>query len=184
MLQWLYLLIGYPCYTIWFASHASILDENLSFVGNLGNLHWAFILWGILTILALAIGMQPCIDHSLFKRRNRFIIMLSAWLLVLAVTLPYQPADLPFLSFIHILLSFAAPLSLLAGTLMVFMDLKMIYPKIMKASISVYSLICILALGIYFKYASVNTLVEIFLSISVSILLKITAIKLTKVSDN
>lgn len=183
MLQWLYLLIIYPIYTFWFASHASILDENLSYVGNLDHLHWAFILWGLLTILALAFGIRTCIEHSLFKMRNKRFTLLSACLLILAVTLPYRPADYPFLSFIHILLSFAAPLSLLAVILMIFMDLKMIYPKIMKYSMFVYALICILSLGIYFKYASVNTLVEIFIAITVSILLKVTAMKLTKVSD-
>lgn len=183
MLQWLYLLIIYPSYTFWFAFHASILDENLSYVGNLDHLHWAFILWGLLTILALAMGILPCIKHSLFKTRNKRLTLLSACLLVLAVTLPYRPADYPFLSFVHILLSFAAPISLLITVLLIFMDLKMIYPKTMKYFMSVYALICILSLGIYFKYASVNTLVEIFISISVSILLKITAIKLTKVSD-
>lgn len=182
MLQWLYLLIGYPCYTFWFAFHASILDENLSYVGNLDHLHWAFILWGILTILALALGMRTCVEHSLFKKRNQLITIVSACLLVLAVTLPYRPADYPFLSFIHILLSFAAPLSLLAAVLMVFMDLRMLYPSLMKFCLSIYSLICIIALGIYFKYASVNTFVEIFISISVSILLQFTAMKLTKLS--
>ena len=183
MLQWLYLLIGYPGYTFWFALHASIFDENLSYVGNLGHFHWAFVLWGCLTILALALGMRTCLKHSLFKRRNNLITILSACLLILAVTLPYRPLDYPFLSFIHILLSFAAPLSLLFVTLLIFMDLKMIYPSVIKYSLSAYSLICILALGIYFKYASVNTLVEIFISISISILLKITAVQLTKVSE-
>ena len=48
--------------------------------------------------------------------------------------------------------------------------------------LSVFLLICVIALGIYFKYASVNTLVEIFLSITVSNLLKFTARNLTKVS--
>lgn len=183
MLQWLYLLIIYPCYTFWFAFHASILDENLSYVGNLDHLHWAFILWGLLTILALALGIHTCIKHSLFKTRNKRLTLLSACLLVLAVTLPYRPADYPFISFVHILLSFAAPISLLVIVLLIFMDLKMIYPNIMKNLLSIFYLICIIALGIYFKYASVNTLVEIFISISVSILLKITAIQLTKMSD-
>lgn len=184
MLQWLYLLIIYPTYTVWFASHASILDENLSYVGNLDHLHWAFILWGSLTILALAMGIRTCIEHSLFKNRHKLITIGSACLLVLAVTLPYRPADYPFLSFVHILLSFAAPIGLLVAVLLIFMDLKMIYPHIMKTLLPIFYLICIIALGIYFKYASVNTLVEIFISISVSILLKITAIRLTKVSDN
>lgn len=46
MLEGLYLLVVYPIYTFWFANHASIFDENLSYVGNLDHLHWAFILWG------------------------------------------------------------------------------------------------------------------------------------------
>lgn len=108
--------------------------------------------------------------------------MLAACLLMLAVTLPYRPLDLPLLSLIHILLSFAAPLSLLAAVFMIFMDLRMLYPSLMAPYLSVFLLICVIALGIYFKYASVNTLVEIFLSITVSNLLKFTARNLTKVS--
>ena len=182
MLEGLYLLVVYPIYTFWFANHASIFDENLSYVGNLDHLHWAFILWGLLTVLALALGLRTCIDHSLFKKRNRMLVMLAACLLMLAVTLPYRPLDLPLLSLIHILLSFAAPLSLLAAVFMIFMDLRMLYPSLMVPYLSVFLLICVIALGIYFKYASVNTLVEIFLSITVSNLLKCTARNLTKVS--
>ena len=120
-------------------------------------------LWGLLTVLALALGLRTCIDHSLFKKRNRMLVMLAACLLMLAVTLPYRPLDLPLLSLIHILLSFAAPLSLLAAVFMIFMDLRMLYPSLMAPYLSVFLLICVIALGIYFKYASVNTLVEICL---------------------
>ena len=60
MLEGLYLLVVYPIYTFWFANHASIFDENLSYVGNLDHLHWAFILWGLLTVLALALGLRTC----------------------------------------------------------------------------------------------------------------------------
>lgn len=179
MLQWLYLLIIYPMYTFWFASHASILEENLSYVGNLTHLHGFFILWGILTIYALAIGLRSCLQHSIFKQQYEKMSLLSACLLVVAVTLPYQPNTYPLLSFLHILLSFAAPLSLLAMVFVLLNDLRMLYPK-MKVYLTIFSIICVIALGIYFTYASVNSFVEIFLAISLSVLLKFAAMQLAK----
>lgn len=76
MLEGLYLLVVYPIYTFWFANHASIFDENLSYVGNPGSSALGFYPLGLLTVLALALGLRTCIDHSLFKKRNRMLVCL------------------------------------------------------------------------------------------------------------
>ncbi len=170
---WVYVLVIYPLYTAWFAAHASILTENLSYVGNLEGMHLHFMLWGTLTILALLPGVRLCIEYSLFKKRHRLLTSIAAILLVCAVTLPYLPRQFPFFSFLHIVLSFAAPLSLIGAVLLIYMDLAMLYPKLMGKILAVFGTLCIVALGIYLKYGSVNTLVEIFLSIGLSWLLLI-----------
>lgn len=169
-LSYLYVYILYPVYTCWFASHSSIINENLSHVGNLKGMRIHFILWALMCVLALSIGLKTCIRKCYHDRSIRFIITLSCLLFLTSVLLPYLPEFYPFMSQMHESMAFIGLVVLLIGCAYMVIDLKMNY------SIYPYDIILIgiygIALGIYGShYMSVNSLVEIFLGMVMPIYL-------------
>ena len=166
----IYLYFIYPIYSIWFASNASLIMDNLSIVGNLKGMRFYFILWAILCEIALGIGFFPCIKKSTHKKIFTSMLLISAAMFSIAILLPYLPESYPVLSELHITLSFIGLLSMLFVAALLVMNLSLIY-KIYPFDIMMIGIYgC--ALGIYgANYMSVNSLVEIFLGIILPIYL-------------
>lgn len=169
-LLWIYIHLFFPIFTLGFASKASLIDENLSYIGNMDNMHIYFIVWAILCELALAIGFHRCLYKSAHARLLKKVTLWSAGLFMVSILLPYLPQLFPILSELHIYLSFFGLILVLIDCAMLCMSLKMsmrIFPFD-------YILLLIygIALGMYgAHHMSVNSLVEVFLSISLPIYL-------------
>lgn len=169
-LIYIYLYIIYPFYTCWFASHASIINENLSYVGNLKGMRIHFIIWSFMCVIALVIGIKSCLNKCLHYKKIQIILILSCILFLSSVLLPYLPELYPIMSQMHESMAFVGLIVLLVGCACMIVDLKMNYP------IYPYDFILVgiygIALGIYGShYMSVNSLVEIFLGIALPIYL-------------
>lgn len=166
----LYLHIVYPLYTLWFAMHASLVQENLSYVGNLDGMHLYFIIWAIMCETALALGFQRCLPKCLHAKRLMPWIVISALLFLISVILPYFPQSHPLSAQFHIALSFIGLIMILVVIIMMVISLCFSY------TIFPYDYLLILidgiALGIYgAHHMSVNSLVEVFLGITLPIYL-------------
>lgn len=166
----LYLYCLYPIYTIWFASHASILDENLSIAGNHEGMRIYFMIWAIMCEVALGIGFHQCIHKSIHKKILIPMLALSSLMFLSSVFLPYLPECYPILSEFHILLSFVGLIFMLLITAMMVLSLSMTH------MVKPYDFYLILlygaSLGIFgANYMSVNSFVEIFIGILLPIYL-------------
>lgn len=166
----LYLYILYPFYTLWFASHASLIHENLSYVGNLKGMHTYFIIWAVMCEIALLIGFYKCLPKCIHAKMLFPLIVISAFLFLGSSILPYLPQIYPLSAQFHILLSFIGLLMILAVIAMMVFSLHLSY------SIFPYDYLLMLiygmVLGIYgAHYMSVNSLVEVFLGITLPIYL-------------
>ncbi len=166
----LYLYLIYPLFTIWFASQANILNENLSIAGSKPNMYYIFIIWAISLVIAFSIGMHKCIHKSIHSKLLIPLLSIACLLFLVAVLLPYQP-ELNFLiSELHINLSFIGLFLLLIVISLMIISLKMTYYIYPYDFYLVFIYIC--ALGIFgANYMSVNSLVEIFLAIILPIYL-------------
>lgn len=166
----LYLYIIYPIFTIWFASQANLISENLSIAGSKPNMHFIFILWAISLILAFSLGIFKCMRKSIHSRILTPLLWIACLLFLVAVILPYQPEINFIISELHISLSFIGLFLLLIVISLMVISLRMttyIYPYDFYL---VFIYIC--ALGIFgANYMSVNSLVEIFLAIILPIYL-------------
>ena len=166
----LYLYGIYPFCTLWLASFASLIDENLSYVGNLEGMRPYFIGWAVMCELALAIGFKMCMPKCIHSRVLTPLMLLSAGMFLISIVLPYIPQIYPLSAQLHITLSFIGLLMILSVAAMMVLSLKMTY------SIYPYDYVLFIiygiALGIYgAHYMSVNSLVEVFLGITLPIYL-------------
>lgn len=177
----LYCCILYPMYTVWFSSQASLLYENLSYVGNVLGKRMEFFLWGIATASALAIGIWRCLPYCVNQRVMKNFVYGTTCFLLVSILLPYLPDTYPFVAFIHIALAFVAPLSLLSCVALVLFELFLGQAIVFQTSLNLFLLICIISLGILFRFGSVNSLVEIFVAISCTFLIMWIARELKKV---
>lgn len=166
----IYLYLLYPIYTIWFASHASIINENLSYVGNLKGMRIHFILWAFMCAYALSIGLIKCSKKCIHVKRVQLMILISAFLFLTSVLLPYLPEYYPIISEFHESMAFIGLILLLVSIAYLIVDLKIkynVYP-FDYILIMMYAI----ALAIYGNhFMSVNSLVEIFLGITLPIYL-------------
>lgn len=166
----IYLYIIYPLFTIWFASQANLIRENLSIAGSKPNMYFIFILWAISLVIAFSFGMHECIHKSIHSKYLIPLLAIACLLFLIAVILPYQPENNFLISELHIHLSFIGLFLLLIVISLMVISLKMttyIYPYDFYL---VFIYMC--ALGIFgANYMSVNSLVEIFLAIILPIYL-------------
>lgn len=165
-----YLYVIYPIFTIWFASQASLIRDNLSIIGNLEGMYPIFIIWGICCEIALGIGFHQCIHKSIYRRILIPLLAICSAMYLTSIFLPYLPEQHPILSELHITLSFVGLICMLAIVALMVISLKMTY------SIYPYDMLLLLifgsAIGIFgANYMSVNSLVEIFLGIIIPIYL-------------
>ena len=166
----LYLYFIYPLFTIWFASQANIMNENLSIAGSKPNMYYIFILWAISLVIAFSLSIFKCIHKSIHSKLLIPLLFIACFLFITAVILPYQPEINFMIAELHINLSFIGLFLLLIVISLMIISLKMTYYIYPYDFYLVFIYIC--ALGIFgANYMSVNSLVEIFLAIILPIYL-------------
>lgn len=166
----IYLYFIYPIFTIWFASQANIMSENLSIAGSKPNMYYIFILWAISLIIAFSLSIFKCIHKSIHSKYLMPLLFISCLIFLIAVLLPYQPEINFLIAELHINLSFIGLFLLLVVISLMVVSLKMTFYIYPYDFYLVFIYIC--ALGIFgANYMSVNSLVEIFLAIILPIYL-------------
>lgn len=174
-----YIYLLFPIYTLWFANHASLKLENLSYVGNLKGMHVHFMMWAIACVVALSFGCIGCARKCIHYKYIRPFIVVSACLFMGSIVLPYLPSNYPVLAQLHISMSFIGLILFLMTVGLIVLDLKML------GSIFPYDSLLVviygIALGIYgSNFMSVNSQVEVFLAIVMPIYLHLLWMKITK----
>ena len=166
----LYLYFIYPLFTIWFASQANILNENLSIAGSKPNMHFIFIIWALSLVISFSLSIHKCIRKSIHFKLLNPLLWIACSLFLIAVLFPYPPEINFLISELHINLSFIGLFLLLIVISLMVISLKMTYYIYPFDFYLVFIYIC--ALGIFgANYMSVNSLVEIFLAIILPIYL-------------
>lgn len=158
----------YPIATLWLATKAPIVSENLTYIANQLGYRWAFISWSISTVVLLAILLIPIVNKSIHKKRIQSIFFVSAICYTTATLLPYDINA--GIGSAHVTLSFVGMIGLLLGIICLAQSLSF------NQTLSVFQkygaiLIGGIALAIYLQRGSINSLVEIFLAISLPIYL-------------
>ena len=166
----LYLYLIYPIFTIWFASQANFMNENLSIAGSKPNMYFIFILWSISLVIAFSLSIHKCIRKSIHFKLLNPLLWIACSIFLIAVLLPYQPEMNFLIAELHINLSFVGLFLLLIVISLMIISLRMTYYIYPYDFYLVFIYIC--ALGIFgANYMSVNSLVEVFLAIILPIYL-------------
>ena len=158
-----------PLSTVLFAWDSNWFTTNFSVLSNGMERKNAFAFWGLL------LGVYFfCILHQISRKmfpapRGISLISLSLLLLVCGVVTPYLPENLPFPSFLHVVFSFFAAVSLSVFLLLLLYQLSLRFPGEYRvyswilAGILFLSAILLLLAGI------VSSALEIFFTISAAV---------------
>lgn len=161
--------IVYPILTLAFASQSSLMEDNLSIVGNFEHLRFVFIGWGICTQIVLGLGFWDCLKHCLHQKQLKPLLIITSIINMIAIVLPYQPENYPQFSRIHVGLSFISLCSMLILLGFLLTSL-MINHQIFYYYLS-YVMFCFLIMGFYLHFTYVNSLVEVIVAITIPIYL-------------
>lgn len=169
MIRQFFIYFIYPILTIIFASQSSIIEDNLSIVGNLEGKHLWFIGWGICTQVALGLGFFGCLKHSIHQKQLKPLILLASILNMIAIVLPYQPNRFPQLSRYHVGISFISLLSMLV--LVGFLVTSLMINHQIFHFYLMFVVFCLAIMGYYLHCTYVNSLIEICVAIATPIYL-------------
>lgn len=161
--------IFYPILTLAFATQSSLMEDNLSIVGNFEHLRLIFIGWGICTQIVLGLGFWDCLKHSLHQKQLKPLLIGASILNMIAILLPFQPENYPQFSRIHVGLSFislCSMLILLGFLLTSLMINHSIFYYYLSYVVFCFSIMCFF---LYFTY--VNSFVEVCVAIATPIFL-------------
>ncbi len=150
-------------YTAWLGNFGDWITENLSVVAYWHGHEQLLIIWGwvcgaqfVVFLLWLA---HLCDFRSILMR---VFTALAGVLLVIGVYLPYQPTQHPYLSNIHIGVSFMSPVSVMAAIICLVISLlkkRAPYMKLMTALLVVLTAIA----AVIFVYCTIiTTLLEVY----------------------
>lgn len=158
----------YPILTLWLATKAPLVSENLTYIANQLGYRWAFIGWSFITLALLGLLLMLLIKKSVHKGWIQALVVFSAISYGVAVLLPYDMES--GLGNAHVTLSFIGMIGLLFSIICLSQSLSFSF------SLSPFMkyggmLISGIALALYLQRGSINSLVEIFLAISLPIYL-------------
>ena len=161
-----------PLYTILFAWGTDWFTLNFSVLGNLATRKNAFLIWGIIVGAYFYFTLKRIIRR--LPRNTKESILLSAdlVLLTLAVTTPYLPDVKPFRSLLHVFFAFTASVLLLACLYLVVWKLYCMKRSIYRPYLTCLNIITILSIALLILAGIVSTALEVFFTISCTLLLR------------
>lgn len=162
-----------PLYTLFLASYDSLISSNLSVVANYFGKQNAFTLWGLMIIFYFHAYFQKitanCGLHSPALRR---MVNLACILLLMGITTPYLPEQLPLKSKLHVVFAFMASLCLLASLYMLTIQIGKIFPKLYHHYLCLLITLTVLCGILLLLIGIVSSLLEILFTISTSFYLR------------
>jgi hypothetical protein len=161
-----------PIYTILFTRKIHWFPLNFSILGDLSSRKNLFLLWGVIVGTYFYCVLKRIIDGLPRNRKETVTSAAALLLLALAAVMPYLPGSPPVYEALHIMLSFLASLSLLACLYMIFWKLycmnRAVYRPYLHGLLAVTGLSALL----FFLAGIVSTVLEIFFTISCTILIE------------
>lgn len=160
-----------PVYTILFAWGTNWFTLNFSILGSLADRKNLFLLWGIIVGTYFYYVLKRIIRTLPRNKKEKAFTTLALMLLALAVTTPYLPDTRPFHAVLHVVLSFAASISLLLSLFLVIWKLYCMNRTAYRLYFVSLLLITAVCAVLFFLTGIVSTALEIFFILSSTFLL-------------
>lgn len=161
-----------PVYTILFAWGTNWFTLNFSILGSLADRKNLFLLWGIIVGTYFYYVLKRIIRTLPRNKKEKAFTTLALMLLALAVTTPYLPDTQPFHAVLHVVLSFAASISLLLSLFLVIWKLYCMNRTAYRLYFVSLLLITAVCAVLFFLTGIVSTALEIFFILSSTFLLR------------
>ncbi len=161
-----------PVYTILFAWGTNWFTLNFSILGSLADRKNLFLLWGIIVGTYFYYVLKRIIRTLPRNKKEKAFTTLALMLLALAVTTPYLPDTQPFHAVLHVVLSFAASISLLLSLFLVIWKLYCMNRTAYRLYFVSLLLITAVCAVLFFLTGIVSTALEIFFVLSSTFLLR------------
>uniref|UniRef100_UPI0006D10B1C hypothetical protein n=1 Tax=Clostridium sp. NkU-1 TaxID=1095009 RepID=UPI0006D10B1C len=161
-----------PIYTILFAWGTDWFTMNFSVLGNLSSRKNLFLLWGIVVGTYFYYVLKRIIGGLPRNRKETVISTTALLLLALAVITPYLPDSQPIHAVLHVILSFLASISLLICLYMIIWKLYCMNQALYRPYLHGLLVITVLSAFLFFLTGIVSTVLEIFFTLSCTILLE------------
>ncbi|WP_097003662.1 hypothetical protein [Lacrimispora amygdalina] len=161
-----------PVYTILFAWGTNWFTLNFSILGSLADRKNLFLLWGIIVGTYFYYVLKRIIRTLPRNKKEKAFTTLALMLLALAVTTPYLPDTRPFHAVLHVVLSFAASISLLLSLFLVIWKLYCMNRTAYRLYFVSLLLITAVCAVLFFLTGIVSTALEIFFILSSTFLLR------------
>ena len=159
-----------PIHTILLASNASWLKVSLSVVGYELDRQTSFVIWGVVTGFLFLVYLNLIYKTTRFENRAlKRLNFIAFILMVFAVTTPYLPELFPLKAFLDIVFAVLSPVCMIISLgIFIFTYMrkeKRIFHKMVRG----YLFIIITSTLILFLSGIVNSLLEVFFTISMCI---------------
>ncbi|MDK2965852.1 hypothetical protein [Lacrimispora sp.] len=161
-----------PVYTILFAWGTNWFTLNFSILGSLADRKNLFLLWGIIVGTYFYYVLKRIIRTLPRNKKEKAFTTLALMLLALAVTTPYLPDTQPFHAVLHVVLSFAASISLLLSLFLMIWKLYCMNRTAYRLYFVSLLLITAVCAVLFFLTGIVSTALEIFFVLSSTFLLR------------
>ncbi len=161
-----------PIYTILFAWGTDWFTLNFSVLGNLSARKNLFFLWGVIVGTYFYYVLKRIIGGLPRNKKETAFSAAALLFLALAVITPYLPDSQPFHAVLHVLLSFLASISLLICLYMVIWKLYCMNKEVYRPYLHCLLMITAMSAFLFFLTGIVSTVLEIFFTLSCTILLQ------------
>lgn len=157
-------------YTAWLGNFGDWITENLSVVAYWHGHSGQLIVWGwICAVQFVAFLTWLMYIYHFRSRCMSAFTALSGILLVVGVYLPYQPGQHPYLSNVHIAVSFLAPVCVMAAIIRLVVHLlKRSFP-FMRLMMLLLVVLTVIAAVIFVKCTIITTLLEVYVVSALSV---------------
>lgn len=155
-----------PISALLLASQNSVEFINFSYIGNTMEKRFLLMLWGFSSFACFFLGSLYLYKLCNFNnKKNLFFTFIACLMMFLSTLIPYLPKDFPFLSFLHLFLSFGSTLIYVITFYMFIYSLILYDPLIYEKANGYYTMIVFACVGVIMIYGGVNSLSEMMFTI-------------------
>ena len=163
-----YILI--PAYTILFVADSNWFTTNFSVLGNEIGQQEKFVLWGLIVGIYFFWCLRRIVANIPASRWSTWLIPFDLLLLVFAITTPYLPDRFPVQAFLHFVFAFFSAIVLAIILFLIIWKLYQKDPMQFRPFLRGLGIITIISFALLYKAGFVNSALEIFVTVSGSIL--------------
>lgn len=159
-----------PAYTILFVADSNWFTTNFSVLGNEIGQQEKFVLWGLIVGIYFFWCLRRIVASMPVSPWGTWLIPFDLLLLVFAITTPYLPDRFPIQAFLHFMFAFFSAIVLAIILLLIIWKLYQTDPGQFRPFLFGLGIITAVSFALLSKAGFVNSALEIFVTISGSIL--------------